>query len=141
MPRETIASLKEQLTRCEKINDGLMSEITRLQQEVKQAQENNNVVSKLEFDTLLNNYETLENKYKLLEKMFDKEKNKKSASKATKNARGAGRKRKDIEQQVQELRKNHTVKEIAEMLNVGTATVNRALNPNLRSVKINNDTK
>lgn len=134
MARETIASLKEQLEKYKKINDGLMSEITRLQQEVKQAQEHENVVSKLEFDTLLSDYDMLKKRYLLLEGVFEKEKNHKK--RIAKNARGAGRKKKDIQSQVIELRKSHTVKEIAEILNVGTATVNR----NLKGVKINSDT-
>lgn len=146
MAKHTIAELQSKIKLLESLNEDLQKERAKLKATLNNVIEDKGVVLQADYDTLLSNYKKLEERYKHLHKMYTADPNTKDRLtienirlKATvnnlevksarkHNERGAGRKRLPIEQAVAEHRSaGMTVKEIAETLGVGTATINRVL--------------
>lgn len=127
MPRKTIVELEEQIKRLEKAVDYLQKDINDLVIEKQNILMKQNVVPKSDYDALLKQMEDLKAMYDLMieQKEFKKH-----------NERNAGRKRKLDVELIGKMRADGlTVKQIADKLEVGTATVNRCL----KRIKIKND--
>jgi hypothetical protein len=151
MAKPTIAELQSQIGNLKSLANIYQKDCAKLKATLNDVLDEKNVVLKSDYDALLSSYKKLEERYKHLLKMYTADPDAKERLsteniklKATVNSleeksvrkhneRGAGRKRLPIEQQVAIYRDSGmTVKAIAEKLSVSIATVNRALNPNLR---------
>ncbi|WP_024833849.1 helix-turn-helix domain-containing protein [Ruminiclostridium josui] len=119
MKRKTIKDYEEQVKSLERLIEYLQKDKHDLIIEKQNILLKYNVVPKAEYDALVQQFNDLQARYDLLKSI---QANKKY------NERNAGRKRKLSDNEVLELRKSgNTVREIAAILNVGTATVNRIL--------------
>jgi hypothetical protein len=140
MAKHTIAELQNEVKLLQSLYDDSMKERDRLKATLNDVLVDKNVVTYEHYDALFSSYKKLEEQHKLLQKMSGKDAKTISDLKRENlrlkslvvekkhNERGAGRKRLPIEQAVAEYRSSGmTVKEIAETLGVGTATVNRVI--------------
>lgn len=109
MARVTIKELQEKIIQQQTIIDEQLKDIQKLQEDKEAILKDGNVVSKLEYETLLKEFNNLQINYKTLEEFYDKEKEKNSIliNKETEkkhNERGAGRKSTLVDEQLDKIK-------------------------------------
>lgn len=117
MPKITIAELQLRLAQANRIIESQQEQISEINRQYA------DVVSKKEYDCLIEEYEALEHKYKALEYLFIKKK--------VHNERGAGRKTRlspEIISDAQKLKNEGlSMKEISGRLDISVGSVHKAV--------------